>query len=82
MCRAYHITSLELECALRANESGSRICVLAERELMERLEYEYMFGIITERDIEGEGWLRRCGRDVGHHMRILKLHRLSRGQQW
>jgi hypothetical protein len=42
-------------------------------ELVSRLVYEYMFGMISAADIAQGRWMERCRRDYGHHERIVRL---------
>lgn len=77
MCREYHKVGMEVERAYNDDTvSASVVSRLAAEELEMRLEYEYVFGIITEKDVERQ-W--SPGRDFGHNTRISKLHRLM---QW
>lgn len=44
-----------------------------EEELATRLLYEYLFQFISLSDIQSGNWKFPCGRDAGHHLRIVKI---------
>ena len=44
-------------------------------ELIRRLEYEFVFGMIGLSDLTSDRWMGRCNRDNGHYERIRRLVR-------
>jgi len=44
-----------------------------EEELATRLLYEFLFKFISLNDIKSGSWKSPCGRDYGHHLRIVKI---------
>ena len=70
MCRQYHILTDQ-------EEFNADAPLKAQKELKERLKYEYVFDIITLEDIlymsTYNTWLHSPMREPGHNKRMMKL---------
>ena len=73
LCKQYHVLTDTLE----KSSNPIDLSELALKELYRRLEYEYVFDMISYDDILTGIWKDSYKRDKGHQRRLMKLYNMA-----